>query len=112
VMLKEGNRHLLRLEMGYVPDKKDQLVAIITVPLGIALPPGVLLKIDEGKELRLPVEHCIPQGCRILFPVDQDLLGILKAGKQATVTVQNMSHQPVGIPVSLSGFTAAFNSLR
>jgi invasion protein IalB len=112
VMLKEGNRHLLRLEMGYVPDKKDQLVAIITVPLGIALPPGVLLKIDEGKELRLPVEHCIPQGCRVLFPVDQDLLGALKAGNQAMVTVHNMGHQPVQIPVSLSGFTAAFNSLK
>jgi invasion protein IalB len=112
VVLKEGNRHLLRLEIGYVPDKKDQIVAVITVPLGIALPPGVLLKVDEGKDLRLPVEHCIPQGCRILFPVDHDLLAMLKAGKQATVTVQNMNHQSVAIPVSLAGFTAAINNLR
>ena len=112
VVLKEGNRRLLHLGVGYVPDQEDQVVAIFTLPLGISLPPGITLQVDEGESMRLPVEHCIPQGCRVLVPLDAKLLGTLKAGNKATVTFSDTARQPVGVPVSLQGFTAALNALK
>ncbi len=112
VVLKEDGRQLLHIAVGHVPDQERQIVAILTLPLGIALPPGVSLQVDDAEPMRLPVEHCIPQGCRVLLPVDDNLLGAMKAGTLAKVTFNDATRQPIGVPVSLSGFTAAFNALK
>ena len=46
---KESDQPMMKIAVGYVPDK-DQPVAVITLPLGIFLPPGIELQIDgKGK---------------------------------------------------------------
>ncbi len=111
-VLKEDGKRLLHIAVGYSPTQDDQVIAILTLPLGISLPPGVSLQVDDGEPLTLEVEHCIPQGCRVLLQLDDKLLGAMKAGNQATVTFRDVSRQPVGVPVSLSGFTAALKALK
>ena len=38
--------------------------------------------------------------------------GYQNAGNKATVTFSDTARQPVGVPVSLQGFTAALNALK
>ena len=84
---------------------------LILLPLGISLPPGTFLKIDQGEERRIPVERCESQGCRIELLLDGDLLPRLKAGSRATVgfhIYDGGAQRPrVDVPVSLIGFSAA-----
>jgi invasion protein IalB len=85
---------------------------LILLPLGIALPPGVSLKVDDGDQRPLEVKLCAKEGCHAeQAPLKPDLLGALKAGTKGMVTfyvyTRQGKQQQVNIPVSLLGFSAA-----
>ncbi len=88
---------------------------LIILPLGIWLPPGVVLKVDQGKEIPVRVEHCERRGCQVELLLEPDVLKLFKAGTQADVLFQiydaQGDPQTVGVPFSLLGFTAALNEV-
>ena len=106
---QEGKRVLLAA-VGRLPNT-DMPGLLFVLPLGISLPPGTFLKIDQGEELRVPVERCEQQGCRIELLLKDDLLSLLKAGTRATVSFHvydGQGQRPrVDVPISLLGFSAA-----
>lgn len=113
VVAKEKDQPVLQMSVGYLPGEegKDQPAAFLTVPLGIALPPGIAFKVDANKMARIQFERCVPTGCVAGFPVTTDLLNQFKRGSKLEIRF----HDGVGIvavPVSLSGFTAGFSALK
>lgn len=108
------DRTVMAVAVGLVPGTSD-VGLLILLPLGILLPPGVTMQIDGGPEIRLQVERCERQGCRIERILEPDLLNRLKAGTKATVYFQAIDpqgeRQRVAIPISLLGFTAALNQV-
>jgi len=107
----ESDRDLAQMAIGYVPDQTDP-VAIISLPLGIYLPPGIGLKVDEGEPVRVPVEVCDGGGCRTGITLKDPLRASMKKGVTALILVQDGSRQSAGLPISLKGFTAALNALQ
>ena len=109
---KESDQPMMKIAVGYVPDK-DQPVAVITLPLGIFLPPGIELQIDgKGKVGRLPINTCLPSGCQAGVQLDEDFVSRMKQGNQMTVTFGNPQGKGVAAPVSLKGFTAGLASVE
>lgn len=86
-------------------------VMSIEAPMGIALMPGVQLKID-GKEVgRAPYRFCAGGACVVNQPIDAGLVSQLKKGSNAVITITGLNGQTADANVSLSGFTKAFNGL-
>jgi invasion protein IalB len=110
IALKESGQRLLHVAVGY-PPQRERPAAIITLPLGIFLPAGIGLAVDDGEPLRVPVQHCLTVGCRALLALDENLVSQLKAGHQARITFQDSSRREIGVPVSLLGFTAGLRAL-
>ncbi|MEJ2316988.1 MAG: invasion associated locus B family protein [Gammaproteobacteria bacterium] len=109
---KDSDQPMMKIAVGYVPDK-DQPVAVITLPLGIFLPPGIELQIDgKGKVGRLPINTCLPSGCQAGVQLDEDFVSRMKQGSQMTVTFGNPQGKGVAAPVSLKGFTAGLASVE
>jgi invasion protein IalB len=108
VVDQKGNRVLLAV-VGRVPNI-DTPGMLILLPLGIALPPGTFLKVDDGEPQRVEVERCEKQGCRIELLLKPELLALLKAGTKAIVSFHIYDHQgkrpQVDVPISLLGFSA------
>jgi invasion protein IalB len=106
---QNGNRVVLAV-VGRLPNL-DIPGLLILLPLGIALPPGTFLQIDQGEERRVQVERCESQGCRIELLLDDDLLPLLKAGSRASIgfhVYDGQGERPrVDVPISLIGFSAA-----
>ena len=106
---QNGNRVVLAV-VGRLPNV-DIPGLLILLPLGIALPPGTFLQIDQGEERRVQVERCESQGCRIELLLDGELLPLLKAGSQARIgfhVYDGQGERPrVEVPISLIGFSAA-----
>lgn len=92
-------------------DDKKTARMVLTLPLGVRLPPGVAVKVDEGKEARAPFQLCARDGCRSVLDMDGSLIGAMRKGKQARVAFADAQGKTGVIPVSLSGFTAAYNRL-
>ncbi len=108
---KEINQPMLKVAAGYVPGKKEA-VMIITLPLGVILPPGVQLTVGEGKAARVPITTCLPQGCQAGAQLDNEFTARLKKGSKMIVTFIGPDGKQVNAPISLSGFTAGIDSMK
>ncbi len=113
VVNQDTDEPVLQMAVGYLPmdDGREQPAALLTVPLGVALPPGIGLSVDGGEMIRLPYERCVPSGCIAGFPLEDDMLNQFRRGIRAEIRLHD-GMQGIGLPVSLMGFTAGFNALR
>jgi invasion protein IalB len=111
----EQGQTVLAIAVGDVPNN-DNPGMLIILPLGIWLPPGVVLKVDGGEEVPARIERCERRGCQVELLLEPDVLTILKSGREANVLFQiyDQSGQPklVGVPFSLLGFTAALDEIK
>jgi invasion protein IalB len=87
-------------------------VAMIQLPLGLNLPIGAKLQVDEGKAIDLPIQTCENRGCYASTPISPDLLAALKTGKQLKVSFQNMAKETISIPMPLNDFAAAYDKIK
>jgi invasion protein IalB len=83
----------------------------VTVPLGVNLENGLPLSVDGDAPVALVYVLCLKDGCLAQHELGPDLLDRMKKGTIANVTVTPLGGQPVTVPVSLSGFTAALGDL-
>jgi len=91
-------------------DGKSRLLRVIA-PLGVLLPAGLGLKIDQNDVGRAGFVRCLPTGCVAEVIMDDELLGKLRSGTAATFIVFQTPEEGIGIPVSLNGFVKAFEAL-
>ena len=110
ISVKDTNKRLLHLAIGFV-GKENKPAAVLTLPLGIFLPPGLAFGVDKNKPVNFPVQACIRAGCRAVLPLGDELIAQMKKGKQGQVRFFDGQRREIGIPISLLGFTAGFNAL-
>jgi invasion protein IalB len=89
---------------------KNRLMRIIA-PLGVLLPTGLGLMIDETKVGTTGFARCNPHGCIAEAMLDDKLVDQLKSGKTATFIVHETPDKGVGLPVTLAGFKEGFAKL-
>ena len=113
VVNQETDDPVLQIAVGYLPmeNGQERPAVLITVPLGVALPPGIGLRVDSGEPIRIPYERCVPSGCIAGFPLEDSLINQFRRGTRAEIRLHD-GVQAIGLPVSLMGFTAGFNALR
>jgi invasion protein IalB len=91
-------------------DQKSRLMRVLA-PLGVLLPSGLGLKIDQTDVGRAGFVRCLPNGCVAEVVMDDKLVGQLKSGQLATFIIFQTPEEGIGIPLSLSGFGAGFDKL-
>ena len=91
-------------------DGKSRLLRVVA-PLGVLLPAGLGLKIDQTDVGRAGFVRCLTTGCVAEVVMEDTLVGQLKSGKTATFIVFQTPEEGIGIPVSLNGFGPGFDSL-
>ena len=91
-------------------DQRSRLMRVLA-PLGVLLPSGLGLKIDQADVGRAGFVRCLPNGCVAEVIMDEKLIGQLKSGQIATFIIFQTPEEGIGIPVSLSGFTQGFDKL-
>ena len=91
-------------------DGKSRLLRIIA-PLGILLPNGLGLKIDQADIGRAGFVRCLPTGCVADVIMDEKLLEQMKGGKTATFIIYQTPEEGIGIPMALTGFSQGFDAL-
>ena len=84
----------------------------IFAPLGVLLPPGIGLKIDEVDVGHAPFLRCHTFACYAQVTVEDKLIEQLKTGKTAIFIIFQTEEAGIGIPISLSGFGEALAALN
>ena len=91
-------------------DGKSRLLRVIA-PLGLLLPNGLGLKIDQTDIGRAGFVRCLPTGCVAEVIMDDKLLDQLRNGKTATFIIYQTPEEGIGIPMMLAGFGEGFDAL-
>lgn len=91
-------------------DKQARILRVLA-PLGVLLPSGLGLRVDNADIGRAAFVRCLPNGCIAEVILEDDLLTKLKSGKQATFIIFQTPEEGIGIPISLNGFSAGFDAL-
>jgi invasion protein IalB len=91
----------------------DAGVTVVT-PLGTLLTAGVMLQIDAGERRQYPFAWCSQIGCFARFGLAKPSVDGMKRGKAGTIMLVSVGapQTPVSLALSLSGFTAAYDSLE
>jgi invasion protein IalB len=84
----------------------------IFAPLGVLLPPGLGLKIDNQDVGHAPFVRCNQFACYAQVLAQDPLVEKMKNGKQAVFIIFQTEEAGIGIPISLAGFGQALNGLR
>ena len=91
-------------------DGKSKLLRVIA-PLGVLLPSGLGLRIDNTDVGRAGFVRCLPTGCVAEVVMDDKLIGELRGGHNATFIIFQTPEEGIGIPLALSGFGEGFDAL-
>jgi len=91
-------------------DAKSRLLRVVA-PLGVLLPSGLGLRIDQADIGRAGFVRCLTTGCVAEVVMEESLVEQLKKGQTATFIVFQTPEEGIGIPVSLNGFAPAFDAL-
>jgi invasion protein IalB len=91
-------------------DQKSKLMRVVA-PLGVLLPSGLGLKLDNQDVGRAGFVRCLPNGCVAEVVMDEKLLGQLRGAKTATFIIFETPEEGIGFPLSLNGLGEGYDKL-
>jgi invasion protein IalB len=91
-------------------DQKSRLMRVVA-PLGILLPSGLGLKIDDKDVGRAGFVKCLPNGCIAEITMDDTLITALRNGHTSTFIIFQSPEEGIGFPMSLKGFGDGYDHL-
>jgi invasion protein IalB len=91
-------------------DLKSRLMRVVA-PLGVLLPSGLGLKIDNADIGRAGFVRCLPNGCIAEVVMDDALITKMRTGKTATFIIFQTPEEGIGFPISLAGFGEGYDKL-
>jgi len=108
--VQDTGQRLAELAIGF-PGGEDSARGVFVLPLGILLPPGVVMTIDDSQPMRFDVRYCDQNGCVAHVSLNQQVLGMMRSGNQATLTIKSNQGKDVNIPMPLTGFSKALDEV-
>jgi invasion protein IalB len=91
-------------------DGKSRLLRVIA-PLGVLLPNGLGLKIDQTDIGRAGFVKCLPTGCIAEVVMEDKLIEQMKSGATATFIIHQTPDEGIGLPLALAGFKEGYAKL-
>ncbi len=91
-------------------DGEDRILRVLA-PLGVLLPSGLGLQIDDEDVGRAAFIRCLPNGCMAEVILEDELIGQLGEGETATFIIFQTPEEGIGIPMSLAGFSDGYAEL-
>jgi invasion protein IalB len=85
------------------PDKEAKKLRV-SLPLGMQLPPGTRLVIDQQRPMTSPYVICVSEGCIAEYDATSDVINRLKRGKQLAVQAVNSNGEAIGVNLPLTDF--------
>lgn len=95
------------LSIRLVEGEKNILIA--AVPTGVILPPGLRVNVDDNPPASAQYTICFPNACVARMELKDEFIALMKKGKNIGIAVIDGSQQTIGYPMTLIGFTSAFD---
>jgi invasion protein IalB len=91
------------------PEGDAKKVLRVTLPLGMQLPQGTRVIVDQGQPMTAPYIICFTNGCMADYEASAELIGKLKKGQGLVVQGINSQGQPISLVLPLTDFGKAYD---
>ena len=95
-----------------VPADTHTPSVLIQLPLGLNIPGGAKLQVDDAQATDLQIQTCEARGCYAGTAIAPELLAAMKSGKQLKVSFQNLNKETLTVPLPLADFAAAYDKIK
>lgn len=109
VLVKQSKQLIAAINLIEITGKVKRSFFRVIVPTGRSLPPGIQVQVDAKRAVTIPYSYCRPQICAAEAGLNDQLVKIFKAGGSLEITSLNFQSKPNKVPITLKGFTAAFD---
>lgn len=107
IMERDGSKGRLVSLFIFHDKENDVIRGRFLLPLGIYLPEGMVLQIDETEAFQVPIEICNNSGCMLTAKIPADVMDQMRAGEELKVFYSLQPGKRFQAKMSLSGFTKA-----
>lgn len=107
----DGKENLLALTI-LITELNQSPAAILSIPLGGYLAPGIEITIDKRQKFKLLVETCNTSGCHAGFPIQGRVLQALQKGRAASIRIWTTKNKPVVTDLSIDRFQDVIDLLK
>ena len=90
------------------PGEDGEPALLLALPHGLFLPAGAQIQVDDGQARKLVIQTADQNGSYAGLPIDDELLASLRLGSTLEVTVESAQRQAITVPVTLIGFSRAY----
>jgi len=97
------------------PEGQDTKILQVTLPLGMELPHGTRVTIDQNQPMTAPFQVCGQRGCMSNYPANAELISKLKSGQALYVQAiqwpidEKNPRPPLTVPLALNDFAKAYD---
>ena len=91
------------------PEGRAKKILRVTLPLGMQLPQGTRVIVDQGQPMNAPYVICFTNGCMADYEASAELIGKLKKGQGLVVQGINSQGQPISLVLPLTDFAKAYD---
>jgi invasion protein IalB len=92
-------------------DNNKQLITVMETPTGVAIPPGVELRIGKSPARKIPFASCDSGRCVATATMDANLLREMTASPTAEAVIQGSQGNTVQFNIQMNGFDKAYTVL-
>ncbi len=115
LLLKDGRR-LLALQIASLPPSGDRSgdthALVLSAPLGVHLPFGARLQVDDSVSLKIVFERCDEAGCYAGTPLTRNLDIAMQEGSDLNISIRDLNGREITGRLSLLGYSAGMRALR
>lgn len=107
----EGNQLVLAIVLQQAQIEAAGASFTLVAPFGLLLSEPITIDVEDARLTEVAYQTCLPRGCIATTQVDQAAVDRMAAGATAIVGMATTEGQVLSVPVSLAGFTGAWNRL-
>jgi len=89
-------------------DERKQVVAVMQTPTGVAIPPGVELRVGKFPAQKVPFASCEAGRCVATMTLDANLLREMTTSPTAEAVIQGSQGNTVQFNIQMKGFDRAY----
>lgn len=108
---KDTRQRVLAISVAYVPGV-DRNGIIISVPLEVSIPKGLVIQTDNFTSPVLKYRRCDRNGCYVEMPMDAaSIASLSKAAPEAHIKIAADGGKEFSLKFSLNGFASAYDQM-
>ena len=108
VAVQKQDTNQIVLALTVQPNEQGQMVVSIQTPTGVAIAPGVELKLEKAAPRKSGFDFCEPSRCSASFIADKNFVREASAAASLTVVIQSSDGKPVTLEFPIKGFDKAY----